>query len=320
MQLINISFILAASLASIMHARQAAGLPQPVCDAPEVAPSAQASEVPDIQPKEAPSAQWKRPRVFMALHGSNALANDASTDDQWAYVREHLDGIWGNNAKVSFEEEARLFSKITTRNLITEWPLSSDAAAPWKGVSLFSGAQSGHPELKINREAIALFTSDPSLWNGRTIASAQQEYVTNPTAPEWMGYKSVMTGWLPQEFEKPLQGDAGAAFQQGNGAFLECPRAVCTGGDLAREVADVMEAQHAKGDPFVWFASNNDQPGWAKEFQDQYNFIRDQGLWRENDVVMVINYGGKYPALPETGPDGQPADTVTGMLYWALHQ
>lgn len=49
-----------------------------------------------------------RPRVFMAQHGFKDQANDDELDSQLSYLRENLDGLWGNNAGVSFEEEARL--------------------------------------------------------------------------------------------------------------------------------------------------------------------------------------------------------------------
>jgi hypothetical protein len=50
------------------------------------------------------------------------------------------------------------------------------------------------------------------------------------------------------------------------------------------------------------------------------------GLFQQNDVVMVINYHGYYPPTPEyktnpvSGKVGKPADSVTGMLNWLLHQ
>jgi hypothetical protein len=356
MQLIN---IFAVSVAFI-YARQVAGLPQPVCYAPEVTSSTQPSKASSTAPEEmksstqpsevtstapeemtssstapeemtlsstAPdettsSAQWKRPRVFMCMHGSNALANDNSTDDQWTYVREHIEGVWGNHAGFDFEDEALLFSKINTRNTIAPVQLSPDIAHPWTDLDTYAPAQSHYPELELNREAVAIFTPDPSEWNGKTIADAEQEFVTNPSAPEWMRYKSVMTGWVPNAFITPLQGDAEAAFQQGKGAFVECQRDACSMGILAQRFTDVMKAQHAKGDPFIWFSGNHkgSEGNWPMEFQAQYNFIRDQGLWRENDIVMIINYQESFPALPETNSDGEPADTVTGMMYWALHQ
>ena len=50
------------------------------------------------------------------------------------------------------------------------------------------------------------------------------------------------------------------------------------------------------------------------------------GLFQQNDVVMVINYHGYYPPVPEyktnpvSGKVGKQADSVTGMLNWLLHQ
>ena len=50
------------------------------------------------------------------------------------------------------------------------------------------------------------------------------------------------------------------------------------------------------------------------------------GLFQQNDAVMVINYHGYYPPVPEyttdpvSGKAGKPADSVTGLLNWLLHQ
>lgn len=51
-----------------------------------------------------------------------------------------------------------------------------------------------------------------------------------------------------------------------------------------------------------------------------------KGLWRKDDVVMIISYHGYYRPVPEYataptgGNPGVPADSITGMLNWLLHQ
>jgi hypothetical protein len=270
-----------------------------------------------------PSPSTSRPRVFMALHGSNYLADtDAAVDDQWTFVRRYLDGIWGNNAYVSAEEEANLWYKITTRTLISEWDAVQTPDAGWVPVGVFSGAQAAHPDLMINREAITFFVS-PSAWNTATIAGANAEYVTNPNAPLWQLYQGVFTGWQPQDFTTELDGGAERAFEAGKGAAFECPLDGCSGGGLSDDAVKLIKAIHAQGAPFVWFASNNTMPPdpeWPAKFKETYDHFASLGLWQPTDVVMIINYDGLFPAVPETVADGGDAPTVTGMLYWALHQ
>ena len=175
----------------------------------------------------------------------------------------------------------------------------------------------------IDREALALYTGNPADWNGRTVASANANFVTNPNAPTWQLYKSVFTGWQPQEFQKPLTGAAALAFKDGKGTFVECPLDGCAGGGLGDDMTAAIIAIHAQGDPFVWFASNNTtppDPGWPAKFKLTYAYFAGKKLWQPRDVVMMmINYGGMFPDVPETA-NGQDAPTVTGLLYWALHQ
>lgn len=50
------------------------------------------------------------------------------------------------------------------------------------------------------------------------------------------------------------------------------------------------------------------------------------GLWQREDIVMIINYLGYYPSVPEyatppqPGTEGVYSDSVTGILNWLLHQ
>ncbi len=198
---------------------------------------------------------------------------------------------------------------------------------------MFSAAQAAHPNLVINREAISFWVGSPSAWDVATIAGANAEYVTNPSVPTWELYGSVFTGWQPQEFATPLTGAAEQAFDQAQGTAFECPLGACLGGTVLQDAENIINAVHAQGKPFVWFASNNVYPpesDWPTTFKNTYNLFADAGLWQPNDVVMVINYDqpdagpgeytGQFPAVPETLADGGDAPTVTGMLYWALHQ
>ena len=59
---------------------------------------------------------------------------------------------------------------------------------------------------------------------------------------------------------------------------------------------------------------------WLQTFQATYNHVASLGLWRPDDSIVIINYHGAHPSLPERLPDGSPANTTTGLAYWALQQ
>ncbi|MGL4745809.1 MAG: hypothetical protein ACRCXL_15655 [Dermatophilaceae bacterium] len=260
----------------------------------------------------------------MAIHGANRLANDDSLDSQWRYVRQNLDGLWGNTANVSEDEQARLFEKVAKRTVITEVGMSEDKES-WGPVANYDRIEAKNPELKIDREAIAFYTNDPSRWDGRSVAAARAEFVTNPKTPERQRYGHIYTGWQPWNFSRtPMTPSAEAAIDDATGMFVECPRNTCaTKNEPGTGLREAIQRAHAADEPFVWFAANGgkSQPtsGWLADFQETYNALRAEGLWRENDIVMVINYHGDYPSVPETA-NGEAADTVTGLAYWALQQ
>ncbi len=268
------------------------------------------------------------PRVFMAMHGSNVLAEDDRLDGQWAFVRKNLNGIWANNVGVSLEEQARLYRKIATRTIITEQPLGSDLSGRgWPSVERYAGVQARYPDVKLDREAVALYTKDAQRWTGRSIAEAKAEFVSNPGVPSSLRYRSVYTGWQPMNWDPsaPMPRAAAAAAGAAGGMFVECPRGLCANpkGAVGGNFRRAIRAAHADGQPFVWFASSGGSSaptsGWLTQFQATYDALRAEGLWRESDVVMIINYHGTYRTVPET-VGGRPADTVTGMAYWALRQ
>lgn len=268
-----------------------------------------------------------RPRVFVALHGNNQLADDAALDAQWTYVRQNAHGIWGNNANITDAQSASLIRKMTTRNLITEYPVPSGTAA-WLPLNSFNNLQVLNPDLDqtLNPEAIAFYSSDIGRWNGRTVAQAEAIY-TNPAASANRRYGAVYTGWQPQNFDptnpRYIYNNPNAlmAFRSSKGTFIECPLGACTSGKLGEAFRRAIRETHVRGRPFIWFASNarSTNPGWLASFQATYNAVAAEGLWRSEDVIAIVNYDGAYPKLPEA-VGGVAADTSTGLAYWALQQ
>jgi hypothetical protein len=268
-----------------------------------------------------------RPRVFITLHGNNELASNAGLDVQWTYVRQNAHGIWGNNANISDALSASLIRKMTTRNLITEFPVPSGTSA-WLPLRAFNNLQELYPDLaqSLNPEAIAFYTSDISRWNGRTVAQAEAIY-TNPAASASRRYGAVYTGWQPQNFDptnaKYIYNNPNAlmAFRSSKGTFIECPLGACTSGKLGEAFRRAIRETHVRGRPFIWFASNarSTNPGWLAAFQATYNAVAAEGLWRPEDVIAIVNYDGGYPKVPEA-VGGIAADTATGLAYWALQQ
>ncbi len=263
------------------------------------------------------------PRVLTAMHGSQALAAPGS-DSQWSYVRANLDGLWGNAAGFSMEDQVALWEKITTRNLVGVRAVRDEPRL----VDSWDAAEEFSPGLEINQEALALYTNVPSDWNGRSVAEAKSLYVHDPGANDRNTFTEIWTGWNIHNFtvgkdnRAPIVGSAWKAFNDAAGVFVECGSDRGATG-YSEGFLNAINTAHANGKHFMWFANTSTdvegRSGALKRFQDTYNFLRDKGLWHTNDVVMLINYDGAYPALPET-VNGQPADTIAGMLYWALKQ
>lgn len=274
-----------------------------------------------------PAPEPNRPRVFMALHGNNQIANDPGLDGQWDFVQENVDGIWGNPVGMDPDEIGRLIRKVDTRQFIAE------AGLPPSGskiqVPTFEYIENRHPDIALEREGVAFYTDQPSLWDGRSVADVRRavERVSPPGEPL---YRAIYTGWQPYNFEPSDSrwirpgSSADRALDDGNGLFVECPSSACAEPEngLGPAFRRSIEEAHANGRPFIWFASRPPSlrgSGWLPQFQATYNSIRDAGLWRPEDIVMVISYDGSYPIVPET-VNGQPADTIMGSIYWALNQ
>ncbi len=47
--------------------------------------------------------------------------------------------------------------------------------------------------------------------------------------------------------------------------------------------------------------------------------LEAEKVLRPNDVVMIINYWGKMPKVPEANAQGQTLPTACA-LHWLLHQ
>jgi hypothetical protein len=270
----------------------------------------------------------KRPRVFMALHGSNALASTA-TDDQWAYVREHLDGIWENTAGISSDEMAAIYRKVKTRVVITEQDGKRDE--PWRPLSVYGNFQKTHPDIVLVREAMAIYKNPATEWNANDAALARAAYVDAQDAPDWLRYQHLYGGFQPQQFmlaeDDPnaptlAETEGKDLLSQMDGAFFECAADTCKA-HLKRAIYNLIEPLHSNGRPFIWFnGTRPEEPlAWFKGMQRQYFMLESEGVFTPKDVVMIINYWGKLPSTPEVDaehPEG--ALTATGMLYWLLHQ
>lgn len=152
-----------------------------------------------------------------------------------------------------------------------------------------------------------------------------------------------------------------AAFMSGMGNMQECDLdCSLTVANYKRGFLNNLIATHLKGNPFILFFTvgtvvPNSSPAttgglsalqtvfrlvnstpcsgtyYPTAARAPYNLCPDgaatgTGLWRPNDMVLVIDYFGWYTPTPEyaTPPGGTtpgvPADSVTGMLNWLLHQ
>ncbi len=79
---------------------------------------------------------------------------------------------------------------------------------------------------------------------------------------------------------------------------------------------------HAKGGAFIWFDSiyaATTIHEWLTATQAAYTDIAAMGVIQPQDVIVLINYSGRLPSVPEA-VDGQAAELTTGIAYWLLHQ
>ena len=198
----------------------------------------------------------ERPRVFMALTGNKQLANNPALDHQWSYVQEHLDGIWGNPVGLDAQEIGRIFDKVDTRQFIGESALPPHGSAI--EVQTFEYLEQHNPGLLLEREGIALYTDQPGLWDGRSIADARAQMPR--FGPQQIPiYPAVYTGWQPYNFRSTDSryirpgSSARRALDEGDGLFVECPSRACAEpqGGLGPEFRSAIEEAHRNGRPFI---------------------------------------------------------------------
>jgi hypothetical protein len=283
----------------------------------------------------ADTRDW-RPDVYLNYHGSEALLGD--TDSQWPFVRANLDGFWGywsstTDTNAGIDMAVELTRKVTGRKLVLEQDISIGYQCRGLNADNFHGGGGGiesrAPDIEFERTAVAIYAGEiPDCWG--PLGGVQG--ILNQYQPA--GYDQVWSLWQASnvmnieegdDFPRVRPGSSGEmALQQASGLVIECHMTDCIHPAIRDEFFRVIAEAHARGQSFVWFTGYHPEmgppTGWLAKLQQTYNAIRAQGLWRPGDAVLVINYYGSYPALPERRLDGTPADTVTGILAWLLEQ
>ncbi len=294
-----------------------------------------------IKIESVPKTPFLRPRIFMALHGNQVLTRDEN-DPKWSYVRKHLDGIWFNAAGLSGAQMAAIFHKVRTRVIVKEVDANGPQAgkAGWEkpGVIWDSRLQERYPDIRLIREALCVYHG-PIYCYAREIPDLRAMYVTNPNAnPDYL-YKHIYTLWQPywvapmayHPKQEVLWGTvAETVFHQADGAGVECNPGLfahnIAGHGMA--VRHLLRRTHERpGRTFIWFIpvtlikAGHPSPRWFQMVKNGYYLLEAERVLQPNDILMVINYSGALTALPETDPKtGKPLPTMTGTLYWLLHQ
>jgi hypothetical protein len=262
-----------------------------------------------VAPEKDANRKKGRPRIFMAMHGLNALAEDDLLDDQWTYVRENIDGIHNNAAHINIDLQAKIWRKVKTRNVTAELHPNGKLPKP-AGDSILHPK---YPDIKLKRQEAIYYTNKPNEdWELYDLDEFQKAFKKS-------GYTNWWFGMQPGNFERGLTGKALEAYHRSGGAMMELPRSLALK-RYYKEMSTAMKDAHAKGGGFMWFNSNVRGEPWLESFQNTYTKYKKEGRWTENDIVMLINYQGRMPLVPEVDEKGNPADTFTGLLYWALHQ
>mgnify|MGYP001052720247 CR=1 FL=1 len=285
-----------------------------------------------------------RPDVYLNYHGSEPLLGN--TDAQWAYVREHLDGFWGHwssapDHATQVRNTIELTRKVTGRRLVAEHAIAAGNGSCrsfmpdyfYGGVPGVpnTGVEGQAPDIRYDRVAAALYAGDnPDCWRSvGGISAAFDEYRGQGYDTVYALYQAtnlIDVGDPTGTFPLIGPGSAGdVALRNAGAVVIECQMDDCIHPSVRDQFFRAIEETHARGQSFVWFTGYHPESGigssgWLAKVQQTYQAIAAQGLWRPGDAVMVINYFGSYPALPERRPDGAPADTVTGILAWLLEQ
>lgn len=276
-----------------------------------------------------------RPEVYLAYHGSEQLLGNR--DHLWPYVRANLDGLWANpfvpnpDTFTSLSRAIELTRKVETRKLIVEHPIANGRACEsfrddWYQTEVEKLA----PDIRYDRVAAAIYAgTNPDCWG----AVGGIGHATNVYRSQ--GYDTVYTLYQPQNLSGSVNaasfptiagGSAGdTAYRNSGGVVLECPIDACTDPTFGAPFINAIVDAHRRGVPFVWFTGpptsyGRGTSGWLSQVQATYNLVSFLGLWRSGDKVVLINYHGAYPSLPETTASGAPADTTTGVLRWLLTQ
>ncbi len=298
-----------------------------------------------LRVEEAPPVRI-RPRVFLCLHGSAELTNSVR-DGQWDYVREHADGIWFNAAGLSWPSISNLVSKMNNKVVVNE--LDSQV----KDLGVWPALTNTHPNkllamapgIGMTYEANCLYKGYANMdalltWNTNEIEYARSIYsAVPPGVTNAMAYPKIYTGWQAFPFmEEQYQGklllvddghDAENEFIEGDGAFVELgPAHMERLSEFRSSITNVAGLCHAGGKPFLWFMAHYkkgvqsaEDPDFFQSVKNAYYIMEADGLIHTNDAYFVVNYDGELACLPETDPQsGKPAATMTGIMYWLLHQ
>ena len=277
--------------------------------------------------------EW-RPDVYLNFHGSEALLG--GTDAQWPYVRANLDGFWGywsstTDTDAGIHMATELTRKVVGRKLVLEQDISIGAQCRALNPDNYhggTGIEGRAPDIDYERVAVAVYSGEgPDCWG--QLGGAGGILGTYQPA----GYDEVWSLWqasnvmdIEGHYPRVQPGSIGdAALRQSSGVVLECHMDDCLHPAIRDEFFRVIAETHARGQSFVWFTGYHPDlgyptSGWLAKIQQTYDAIAARGMWQPGDAVMLINYYGSYPALPERGPDGTPADTVTGILAWLLER
>ena len=277
-----------------------------------------------------------RPRIFMALHGCKVLADPANAA-AWAGVRQDLDGIWFNAAGLSGEQMAGIFRQVRTRVIIKEFDANAKQArkADWQppGVIWDSRLETRYPDIHLIREAICAY-HNPKWCYANEIPDLRAFYVHNPAIKnKAFLYDRVYTLWQPywvapkayiKGREVLWNTPAEQVFRQADGVGVECNPGLFAHNIVGHGAAvryALARTHDRPGRTFVWFVPVNTKtsgealPRWFQMVKNGYYLLEAEGVIQPQDVIMIINYGGRLKILPETEPA-----TLTNALRWLLHQ
>ncbi|MGN6726259.1 MAG: hypothetical protein ACTHLZ_10100 [Tepidisphaeraceae bacterium] len=243
--------------------------------------------------------------------------HDPKNADQWDFCRHHVAGLYINNFAMrqkTEDQKAALLQKL------------QQTAALLTHKNVFYETDRIHDSDQLDRDAIALFKQAGLDLKGATINYGldpqRKATLTAGGTPLYFMYGP----WrVKGNLNDPSNADLRRNILQTDGASVDGPIVMWAPdkSGTRQGVISGIKFCHAHGKKFLYLLAPNDSGAkFLPESQQLLHELEDKNAMP--DILAVSFYGPKsfrelLNVLPESLPDGKPAPTFAGVVYWAYH-